>query len=200
MTSHRIIAQPWQLKSAAEGTLGAIVLPLVPEPKWNEVLQYWSWVVPSKPEWTIEWRININPYIFNILPYQLGDRIYLAEEWFEHDDGFAIRSLWKSDKNTYFDDSEWQSAQNMPPEAAQYWYEIQGVRVKQMSYFNHDEVIGAGITSGDIFDGSDGAWERFWDLAKRNWNAAHPDYLWDLDRWVIVLDLNIFGGLDGTRA
>jgi hypothetical protein len=127
MNTYRITSQPWQLKAAATGTLGAIILPLVPDGInmiWrNKKVTAWITKSPSEIAQCLEF------------PYQNGDRIYLAEEWFNcclSDDAWGdTEPVTKSSEPDYI--HQYQPAQAMPPEAAQYWFEIKGVRVVQMS-------------------------------------------------------------------
>jgi hypothetical protein len=128
-----------------------------------------------------------------VIDFKVGDRLYLAEQWDEVPVNFGedVVPILKSENEIWTD--EWLSAETMPPEAAQYWYEVTGVRVVQMRDLAHSEIIGAGATKEEIFDGSDGAWERFWGMAKQNWNAAHPEYPWDADRWVVVMQIKEVG-------
>jgi hypothetical protein len=114
MNTYRITSQPWQLKAAAEGTLGAIVLPF-PEG-----------CVSGSPE---DWPIKSMKCGFNE-----SYRIYLTEKWCKGDWGAAF------DDDIYFVESTtpeaehmgWQPAETMPEEAAQYWFDVGGVRVVQM--------------------------------------------------------------------
>jgi hypothetical protein len=182
MTNHKITSQPWQLKAAAEGTLGAIILPL-PEG-----------CVSGSPE---DWPIKSMKCGFNE-----SYRIYLAEEWCNFPGRlstgeppyYELRSnypplVMPSEKE------EWQPAETMPEEAAQYWFEVGDVRVVQMSDIDLKEIREAGLFNplvDDLFSLSS--------TVETRWNAAHPDYPWDADRWVIVLDLNIIGEPNGRNA
>jgi hypothetical protein len=213
MTNHKITSQPWQLKAAAEGMLGAIILPLLGQ---KSSTQY-----PSANNFVIEtthgcytdsgWcfcsskntfdealkyienhsgmRIctNDGTVLYDPNLYQNGDRIYLAEEW--------VKSPWGNDEGKissyiYFTKSTtpeaehmgWQPAETMPEEAAQYWFEVGDVRVVQMSDIDLKEIREAGLFNplvDDLFSLSS--------TVETRWNAAHPDYLWDADRCVIVL-------------
>jgi hypothetical protein len=171
MTNHKIIAQPWQLKAAAEGTLRAIILPF-PEG-----------CVSGSPE---NWPVKSLKCGFNE-----SYCIYLAEEW--------VKSPWGNDNGKitgyiYFTKSRvpeakhmgWQPAETMPEEAAQYWFEVGDVRVVQMSDIDRPLCDRAALTDIPL-DLPCGVEE--WASILMRWNAAHPDYPWDADRWVIVLDL-----------
>jgi hypothetical protein len=162
MTNYRITSQPWQLKAAAEGTLGAIILPL-PEGR-----------ISGSPE---TWPIKSLKCGFNE-----SDRIYLAEEWAISEGGLY---LYKSDGD---DGDEYCSPEEMPPEAARHWFEVGDVRVVQMSDIDRHLCDRAALT--DIPPCLPCGFEEWASIFER-WNAAHPDYPWDADRWVIVLDLNI---------
>jgi hypothetical protein len=172
MTNHKIIAQSWQLKAAAEGTLRAIILPL---PKG---------CVSGSPE---TWSIKSLKCEFNE-----SYRLYLAEKWCKGDWGAAF------DDDIYFVESTtpeaehmgWQPAETMPEEAARYWFEVGDVRVVQMSDIDRPLCDRAALT-GIPSDLPCGVEE--WASILMRWNAAHPDYLWDADRWVIVLDLKELG-------
>jgi hypothetical protein len=137
MQTHRIIAQPWQLKAAAEGELKAIMLPLVPQPKADRSLFFrnkktdFGCLIPATNP---AFQMQLSEYCeFVSLPYDEGDRIYLAEEWdegfgsFGEDFGFLLRSRTPS----WADDDKWQPAKTMPEEAAQYWFDIEEVQIVQ---------------------------------------------------------------------
>jgi hypothetical protein len=179
MTNHQITSQPWQLKAAAEDTLGAIILPL-PEGR-----------ISGSPE---TWPIKSLKCGFNE-----SDRIYLTEKWCKGDWGAA------SDDDIYFVESTtpeaehigWQPAEIMPEEAARYWFEVGDVRVVQMSDIDRPLCDRAALTDIPL-DLPCGVEE--WASILMRWNAAHPDYPWDADRWVIVLDLNIIGEPNGRNA
>jgi hypothetical protein len=176
MQTHRIIAQPWQLKAAATGTLEAIVLPL-PEG-----------CVSGSPE---NWPIKSLKCGFN-----KSYRIYLAEEWCNFPGRlstgeppyYELRSnypplVMPSEKE------EWQPAETMPEEAARYWFEVGDVRVVQMKGLIPTDLAESALlplitNEYDCFETVKSHQE-----AENRWNAAHPDYPWDADRWVIVLDL-----------
>jgi hypothetical protein len=180
MTMHRIIAADWQLQAAAQDRLGAVIVPLEPHPIDRDDIFVWK-CEPINLFWFKT--EPVGDRLIKKLPYQMGDRLYLAEEWFEHDEGFAIRSLWKADKNTYFDESEWEDAATMPPEAAQYWYEVTGVRVVQAEKITELDCEKAMGLYQNAFGNL--AYKRF----KINWNAAHPDAPWSGDRWVVVMEV-----------
>jgi hypothetical protein len=195
MTNHRITSQPWQLKAAAEGTLGAIILSLVPQPELmpksvRTYDDYWTWKSSPVNLIALMWGKDELPGAFLIdrLPYQKGDRIYLAEKWCKGDWGAAF------DDDIYFIESTtpeaehigWQPAETMPPESAQYWLEVGDVRVVQMIDIDRHLCDRAALT--DIPSDLPCGVEEWASILMR-WNAAHPDYLWDADRWVIVLDV-----------
>jgi hypothetical protein len=181
MQTHRIIAQPWQLKAAATGTLGAIILPLVPDGInmiWrNKKVTAWITKSPSEIAQCSEF------------PYQNGDRVYLAEEWAKEDQLYISRSEDPNDDELWFGDAE-----EMPPEAAQYWFEVGDVRVMQMNDISsHLQFVSGlirGLPRGEITENQR---KLFSNAAKgasiHNWNIAHPDHLWREDRHVIVLEI-----------
>jgi hypothetical protein len=201
MTNYRITSQPWQLKAAAEGTLGTIILPLVPEIENSpDGWRYWSF---GSYEATLAFAPDDIPFSYPgsyaQLQYQKGDRIYLAEKWCKGNLGAAF------DDDIYFVESTtpeaehigWQPAETMPEEAARYWFEVGDVRVVQMSDIDRHLCDRAALTdiSSDLPCGVEE-----WASILMRWNAAHPDYPWDADRWVIVLDLNIIGETNGRNA
>jgi hypothetical protein len=76
--THGIPAAPWQLEKA--DSLTAIMLPFMPEPSKHP--SGWSWG-GSKTS-SIYWRDDRpcdDCRLLEALPYQVGDRIYLQEEW-----------------------------------------------------------------------------------------------------------------------
>jgi hypothetical protein len=186
MQTHRIIAQPWQIEAAAKGILGVIILPLVPEiePHIDGINMIWrnkkvtAWITKSPSEIAQ----------CSEFPYQNGDRIYLAEEWAISEGGLY---LYKSDGD---DGDEYCSPEEMPPEAAQYWFEAGDVRVMQMNDISsHLQFVSGlirGLPKGEITEDQR---KLFSNAAKgaaiHNWNIAHPDHLWRENRHVIVLEI-----------
>jgi hypothetical protein len=122
LTDHKIIATDWQLKAAQEGKLGAVILPLGPQ---IEMHQYGSFLWCNKPE--TSWIADSVDQICNCpeFPYQIGDRIYLAEEWCKEDWSPALND------NIYFTKSTtpeaenigWQPADTMPLKATDHCFE-----------------------------------------------------------------------------
>jgi hypothetical protein len=130
METHRIIAQPWQLKAAAEGELKAIILPLVPQPKADGSLFFrnkktdFGRLIPATNPAS---QMQLSEYCeFVSLPYDEGDYVYLAEEWAKEDQLYISRSEDPNDDELWFGDAE-----EMPPEAAQYWFDIEEVQIVQ---------------------------------------------------------------------
>jgi hypothetical protein len=219
MTNHRITSQPWQLKAAAEGTLGTIILPfgqycedqrsIVEDCRSGKACRdgdgNWIFWCPGNNA-ELEY-LTLKNYPMGSgkgfrIPFKEGDRIYLAEEW--------VKAPWGNDNGKitgyiYFTKSRvpeaehigWQPAETMPEEAAQHWFELGDVRVVQMSAIDRHLCDRAALT--DIPSDLPCGVEEWASILMR-WNAAHPDYFWDSDRWVIVLDLNIIGEPNGRNA
>jgi hypothetical protein len=191
MTNHAIIAADWQLQAADKGRLKAIILPLLPEPK--EEAKTWFW--PCEPV-NLFWfkSEGVGERLLKRLAYQQGDRIYLAEKWVSFElSKFGESKYWGKSKD-YAEgnvDEDYPSmdgflpAQTMPPEAAQYWFEVTGVLVVQMNRFTASNLQTTNMGSIDPHPGNFTATE--------NWNAAYPDHPWDSDRWVVVLNVTTFG-------
>lgn len=105
---------------------------------------------------------------FGNIPYEEGDRIYLQEEW--------------------------QEAKDMPPEAAQHWFAIVGVRVVQMQAIDSELQFTSGLIRslprGELTEEEKIAFASSRTSATMHkWNAAYPEHFWHSDRWVIVLNL-----------
>jgi hypothetical protein len=186
MKNHGIVGQPWQLKG---DKLTVIMLSLAgtiaksgSDYHWMDGKSYC--VSPIKPDGSLD-------EIFKV-----GDRIYLQEEWcdlreyFPRKDAFTLKSELKENCHNQagFDALEmaslWQPAYTMPPEAAQYWYTVTGVRVTQMDDISLKEMRDSSLfnpLTDDLFD--------FSGTVKTRWNAAYPEHLWDTDRWVVVLSV-----------
>lgn len=170
MTNHRITSQPWQLKAAAEGTLGAIILPL-PEGS-----------VSGSPE---DWPIKSMKCGFNE-----SYRVYLAEEWCNFPGRlstgeppyYELRSnypplVMPSEKE------EWQPAETMPEEAAQYWFEITEVKATQAKYLDYFTIGKTGFYNS--YPDATYPSEEF----KNAWDKANPKHLWSGALWVIVIEV-----------
>jgi hypothetical protein len=170
MTNHRITSQPWQLKAAAEGTLEVIILPL-PEGR-----------ISGSPE---TWPIKSMKCGFNE-----SYRIYLAEEWAECRDFFdgSIHGYETKSQIDAIDPNEWQfaicqPAEEMPPEAAQYWFEITEVKVTQAKYLDYFTIGKTGFYCS--YPDATYPSEEF----KNDWDKAHPEHLWSGANWVIVMEV-----------
>jgi hypothetical protein len=161
-TNHRIIAQPFHIKAAATNALSKLILPLEG-----------GWFAGDPAGWP--------PIELAEVAIKEGDRVFLAEPWFEHDDGFALRSLWVKDLNTYLDDSEWDPAETMPSQAAKFWFEIRVVEIFPLAHFVYK---GAGLYCSGLSQET----STMQDVVDR-WNAAYSKYPWHGDRPVVVLDL-----------
>lgn len=154
------VATEYELEAAKRGELKAIIVPLTG-----------GWVkgagVPTRG---IE------------CGFKIGDRLYLQEEWGKGDWGTAFED------DIYFTKSTtpeaeiigWQPVNTMPPEAAQYWYEVESVRVCRLVDLNYGEDRKASLHTSEV----DALKYR---TSQMKWNAAYPDYPWDLKRWVVVL-------------
>jgi hypothetical protein len=160
--THGIVAADWQIKKGKD--LNAIVLPLVPAPQYTEGFWHWGGFVWSQQD----------PFDrYDDLAYQIGDLIYFQEEW----SGSVAKSsgykLWL----------DWLPANTMPQEAAQHWYTVTGVQVKILGMLNIGDTQDAGMRS------QSGAEIIYWSEVKKIWNATHPEYQWDRDRHVVVLEV-----------
>ena len=184
MTDHKIIAAPWQLEAAAQGRLGTVIMPYPKE------------LITREGQWYFHEWIRDEPTTCSIA---VGDRLYLAEEWtwvegYTHPDhsewvqeGPISQSLFFGAYNGSVDDDAiadgWQPAETMPPEAAQYWYEVTGVRVVQaqkITELDCEKAMGLTLNAFGNF-----AYKRL----KSAWNAAHTDYTWADDRWVVLIEV-----------
>jgi hypothetical protein len=185
MTDHGIVAADWQLDAADR--LTAIVLPLVLQIETHpDGSFYW----PNTPAtaWmfkTIEQIIKCNEF-----PYQIGDRVYLKEQWNQpNSTSLAIAKSQACPGSVAEKTWHWNPAETMPPEVARYWVEVTAVKVVQMRDVLENIADCSGLSDAALFTGEEGAWKNFWKAAKKNWNAAHPKHPWQRDRWVVVLEV-----------
>jgi hypothetical protein len=201
-TNHRVIATAWQLQAAQQGRLGAMIVPMVPPPILCDTAdcyvsrgKEWSWITATAHA---IWGENdpISELLLRRLPYQVGDRLYLAEPWVQ---------CWNTETLdwTYFTESTtpeaehivWQPATSMPPEASQYWYEVTGVTGVQMSAITPELQCTSGLIRGlPRGEMTNEQRESFSNAAKGaamdKWNAAHPEYPWSPERWVVVIEVS----------
>jgi hypothetical protein len=164
------------LQAAAEQKLRAIVLPL------DGVI--------AKSASDFHWLVGGTHCSSPIMPdgsldeiFAVGDRVYLQEEWAKEDQLYVSNS---EDPN---DDYHWfGEAGDMPPEAAQYWFEVREVEVVPMDKIDCPLAYDAGLT--------DSVFESFppqpipgvtFEQSCKNWDKAYPEQPWHSDRWVIVL-------------
>jgi hypothetical protein len=121
MTHHRIIAQPWQIEAAKQGRLGAVIVPLpdVILLDGNHLLNPTTSALPLYP-----WGDQYDD-VYKALPSQIGDRLYLAEQWFQNPGRLSTGEPPSYElKRSYpplvmpSEDEDWQPAETMPLEAA----------------------------------------------------------------------------------
>jgi hypothetical protein len=182
--THGIPAAHWQLDAAKQGRLEAVIVPLVPGIETHpDGSFYW----PNKR--TTAWMADTVEQVIKCpeFQYQVGDRLYLQEEWDSqpgHDgegNYFYTRSENPEKQDLYWvPDGFWQPAHTMPPDAAQYYYQVTGVRGVQAKDV---AILSMGFSSGHSSP------RLILEEWAQDWNAAHPEQTWDGDRWVIVLDV-----------
>jgi hypothetical protein len=171
MNTHGIPAAPWQLQAAAEERLKAIVLPLTG-----------GWVSGDPSTWPPIEALGSG--------YEVGNRLYLQEEWGV---GFEDNALEDYDYKFHLLSKQthpraekiwcWQPAETMPPEAAQHWFEVTGVRVAWLAQLGEIDVEGImGQPPHSTESSNYGLW-------RERWNAAHPEYPWADDRYVALLNV-----------
>jgi hypothetical protein len=189
MNTHGIPATSWQLEAASAGRLKAIVLPLLPEPEFDAGL--WRWH-PTHLEVLSVWSDGMPFESHRLLDYQVGDRIYLQEEWAKEDGLFVSRSEDQNDDYQWFGDAE-----DMPPEAAQYWFSIKNVKVCQFRHLNSLETAQSNLMMLKLVDEfkilsseeEDQKLQEHVDDLIQKWNTEYPDYPFDRDRWVVLLTI-----------
>jgi len=182
---HPHIATAYERQAAAKGRLRAIILPLLPE--IEDRAHGWKYWSSGLFETTLAFAPDEVPFSYAgnyaQLKLQKDDRIYLAEKWCKGDWGAAF------DDDIYFLESTtpeaenigWQPPETMPPEAAEHWYAIAGVRVCQCKDLDFALMAGTGIHSA--CSGIDYP-ERETAMV---WDEAYPQHPWQGDRWVVAL-------------
>jgi hypothetical protein len=190
MKTHRVIAQPWQLNAVQENRLSAVIKPLAEWSLAHCVVQNIGqdgWIENSlKGEQSphIDFAKDVH------IEWQTGDRIYLAEEWAECRDFFdgSIHGYETKSQIDAIDPNEWQfaicqPAEEMPPEAAQYWFEVTEVKVTQAKYLDYFTIGKTGFYNS--YPDATYPSEEF----KNAWDKAHPEHLWSGNLSVIVLEV-----------
>jgi hypothetical protein len=199
MNTHGIPAAVWQLQAAKEGQLKAIVLPLekyVEKPLRDlDLLGQGKAAKDGDGDWILWFlgedrqevldKITLDFYPKGlkegiIIPFKDGDRIFLQEEWDYFLDKLEGELCYPLKRTSPMYPCGWQPAEAMPPEAAQYWYEVKKVRVMQAKDV---AILSTSFSSGHsspilILE----EWTKYW-------NAAYPEQVWNDDRWVVVLDV-----------
>jgi hypothetical protein len=185
MKTHRIIATPWQIESARRGALKTVILPIVPEPIEQDDIFVWK-CEPIDLFWFKT--ESVGDRLIKKLPYQTGDRLYFAEQW--------CKTPWGNDEgkitcDIYFTESAtpeaelfgWQPAETMPPEAAQYWFEVVGVTAKRLGQVSFRSFAESGLhlICPEVNYPS---YEH-----QAAWNRSYPDTPWSDDLWVQVLEV-----------
>jgi hypothetical protein len=175
MKTHRIIATPWQIESARRGALKTVILPIVPEPIEQDDIFVWK-CEPIDLFWFKT--ESVGDRLIKKLPYQTGDRLYFAEQWWKSDDyGFFLEST-SPDFESF-----WQPDETMPPEAAQYWFEVVGVKAERLSQVSFRSFAESGLhlICPEVNYPS---YEH-----QAAWNRSYPDTPWGDNLWVQVLEV-----------
>jgi hypothetical protein len=176
MTNHRIIATPWQIESARRGALGTVIVPLVPEPIEQDDIFVWK-CEPIDLFWFKT--ESVGDRLIKKLPYQTGDRLYLAEQWCRSEPyGFFVESTTPEAEML-----GWQSAETMPEESARYWFEVVGVTAKRLGQvsFRSFSLSGLHLICPEVDYPS---YEH-----QAAWNKSYPDTPWIDNLWVQVLEV-----------
>lgn len=174
MTHHRIIAAEWQLQAAQEKRLGAVIVPLEPQPIEQDDIFVWK----CKPIDLFWFKTeSVGNRLIEKLQYQIGDRLYLAEEWYNclvsHDAWGDTEPVTRSSEPDCM--HQYQPAETMPEEATVYWYEVMGVSMKQIQMLSISDIEKA-------------CWTSDWGEVTA-WDEIYPDHPWNADRWVVVLEV-----------
>jgi hypothetical protein len=181
MKTHRVIAQPWQLNAVQENRLSAVIEPLTEWSLAHCVVQNIGqdgWIENSlKGEESphIDFAEDVH------IKWQTGDRLYLAEEWCNYSGNYLSQSTHPCAEY----EDVWQSAETMPPKAAQYWFEVTEVKVTQSKYLDYFTIGKTGFYCS--YPDATYPSEEF----KNAWDKAHPEHLWSGNLGVIVLEVRI---------
>ncbi|MGL5060300.1 MAG: hypothetical protein ACRC62_09975 [Microcoleus sp.] len=167
--THAHIATSWQLKAASEGRLGAIVLPLVPEPTKDAN----TWVWESDPV-DLFWfeHEGVGDRLLSKLQYQLGDRIHLHA-------ASLLRVL----------NDAGQELPPVPATISEYRLEVTNIEVVQLKNLTFQFLIESGtaprpcVSYGEI---------------RKEWDETYPTQRWYGDRWVIFMHLSKLSDGMGT--
>jgi hypothetical protein len=194
MTDHGIIAPDWQWKAVADENLGAILFPLLPEPVLVDTADCqvsrgmeWRWITPKAHA---TWGENepISDLVLKYCGWAVGHRLFFQEEWCKGDWGAAF------DDDIYFTKSTtpeaenigWQPANAMPPEAAQHWFEVTGVKVLQPIDLGDKDLRLSGLF---VYGAEEGAMVA--DVVAKRWGSSHPEHILNWQGWAVVLDVKI---------
>jgi hypothetical protein len=174
MTHHKIIAADWQLKAAEQSRLGAVIVPL------EQYFNYPVTKIRHNGLGTAIYSDDFNMgFVHNL--FSAGDRLYLAEQWCEYDDEYILRIEPDCEVSGHEDSwLSWQPAETMPPEAAQYWVEVTGVRVAKMRDLTFAELRRTGLHYRLM---------TFSRGIAQSWNDTYPGFQWDGSRWVVVMEV-----------
>jgi hypothetical protein len=119
-----------------------------------------------------------------ILPYNkpiihLGDRLYLAEQWWKSDDYGVFFESTSPDAEML----GWQSAETMPEESARYRFEVVGVRAVRLGQVSFRSFAESGLhlICPEVNYPS---YEH-----QAAWNRSYLDTPWDDNLWVQVLEV-----------
>jgi hypothetical protein len=188
MTDHGVIAADWQLKAADESRMKAIILPLLPAPVLVDTADCqvsrgmeWRWITPKAHA---TWGKNepISDLVLKYCGWAVGDRIFLQEEWCDYSGGLLSRSTHPCQEY----EDKWEPAETMPQKAAQYWFEVTGVKVLQPIDLGVRDLRLSGLF---VYGAEEGAMVA--DVVAKRWGESHPEDILDWQGWAVVLDITL---------
>jgi len=169
---HPHVATHYELARACSKNLGAVLLRMERQPE--------SYPDGEEP----------------VLPYKIGDRLYLADKWMHDIDSLEESSdiVLKHEHPEWTE--EWNSAKSMPHEATTLHFVVVEVDVIQGKWLTSSNLIAAGLLDKDnelirkrIED--DALIEELGKQVMDLYNSAHPGQPFNRQAWYVLISLEI---------
>jgi len=186
--------RPWQVRAALENQLSLLVVPMKPQPvfeqrysyqRGKESVDYWSetrrWFW-RQHDWSLD--LEMAKRLPKLCPLgQPGDRLYGRETWRR---GASNSVLYKVDEPVegWF----WRSSVVMPRWASRLHFEVEQVRVARVQEVSLGDAIAAGC-GPDADSNPEHTNDLALEVLEHIWDATHPKLQWASNPWVWLVSV-----------
>ena len=131
-------------------------------------------------------------------PYTVGQRLWVREKFALHPTATELGQpvvFYAARGDSLLPENHWRSPIYMPRWASRITLEVTGVRAERLQDITHNDICMEGwdpIWSRPFGNGTAGDDARAWYAAL--WNRINPQYPWDSNPWVWIMEFAVAGG------